>query len=609
MDEQALETLAFLTARHPYDALPGDERARVAEAMQRRDLGPHEPVYTHGEPLDGLYVVLEGTVEVRDPAGNLISLLGRGNSFGERGLLVDGRAATTAKAMEEGARLLLLPAERFSHLMAAEPAFRRFFDRSRPDAGRVRDLAGIPIAELMSPSPIACGPDDPARRAAALMAEHNVSCVLVTDGEARLVGMLTTGDLARRVIAAGLSPDTPVREVMTARPLGLPPSAIGTDVLHQMLERRIGHLPVVDEGKPVGIVTQSDLTRHQAVSSGQLVAGIVGARDVDALAAVVARVPELLARLVEAGNRHDVTTRLVTDVADAATRRLLRLAEAELGPPPVPYLWLACGSQGRQEQTGVSDQDNCLFIDDAVTEADAPWFAALAEFVCSGLARCGYVLCPGEMMATNPRWRQPVATWREYFRGWIARPDPMAQMLASVMFDLRAIGGETTLLEGVITETLEEASRNSIFLAHMIANSVGHTPPLGLLGKVATIRSGEHKNTVDLKLQGVVPVVDLARVYAIRGRIQPVNTRLRLCEAAEAGIVSESGGRDLLAAYDLIADTRLQHQAACVRAGRRPDNYVSPSSLTDLDRSHLRNAFVVVKTMQSALGYGRSAAL
>jgi CBS domain-containing protein len=211
------------------------------------------------------------------------------------------------------------------------------------------------------------------------------------------------------------------------------------------------------------------------------------------------------------------------------------------------------------------------------------------------------------MMATNPRWCQPVRVWRDYFRGWIATPNPEAQMLASVMFDLRPIGGAAHLFGDLQTETLEAASKNSIFVAHMIGNSLKHTPPLGLIRGFATIRSGEHRNQIDMKHSGVVPVTDLARVYALQGRLTPVNTRARLEAAVEARTVSPSGGRDLIEAYDLIAEARLEQQAARVKAGEKPDNFLAPASLSDFERSHLRDAFVVVRTMQSAIGHGKGA--
>jgi CBS domain-containing protein len=442
-------------------------------------------------------------------------------------------------------------------------------------------------------------------QAAQIMRDRHVSSLGVVDG-GRFLGILTNRDLTNKVLAVGRDPATPVHAVMTPDPISLPPDALGSDVLHLMLERRIGHLPVVRDGELLGMITQTDLTRFQAVSSAVLVRDVATAETIADMATVTARIPQLLLQLVGGNNAHEIVTRLITDIADTVTRRLLAMAEAELGPPPVPYLWLACGSQGRQEQTGVSDQDNCIMIDDAMAPGDMDYYLRLAKFVSDGLNAVGYYYCPGDMMATNPKWCQPVRVWRDYFEGWVARPDPMAQMLASVMFDLRPIGGATALFRDLQAETLENAARNSIFVAHMISNSLKHTPPLGLLRGFATIRSGEHRNHIDMKLNGVVPVVDLGRIYALRGKLTAVNTRARLLAAEEAGVISVSGARDLIEAYDLIAESRLKNQAALVKMGRKPDNFLAPSDLSDFERSHLRDAFVVVRTMQSSAA-GRGA--
>lgn len=601
------EIADFLAHVHPYDSLPPDELLRVAGAFFRRDYAAGQGIYAIDAPLQGLYVIESGSVEITGRAGSPVSLLGPRNSFGERGLSRGGYAATNARA-REAAQVLVLPPDEFRHLIATHPAFQRFFDRTRPAEMRRSDLNTSRVSTLMARDPVTCPAGMSVAEAARLLRSRNISCLGVTEGE-RLAGIVTASDLVNRALAEGLPGETPVAQVMTPDPVSLPPTALGSDVLHVMLERGIGHLPVVEAGRLVGIVTQTDLTRFQAVTSAALVHDIAGAGSAREMAEITARIPQLLVQLVAGGNRHEVVTRLITDISDACTRRLLALAEQELGAAPVPYLWLACGSQGRQEQTGVSDQDNCLFLSDDMAEGDAPYFEALAKYVTDGLNACGYVYCPGEMMASTPRWRQPVRVWRDYFRGWVEKPDPMAQMLASVMFDLRPIGGDEGLFANLQQETLAMSAANSIFVAHMTSNALKHTPPLGLLRGIATIRSGEHKNQLDLKHNGVVPVVDLARIYALQGQLTPVNTRARLAAAGAAHVISDSGARDLIDAYDLIAQTRLEHQVAQIKAGRAPDNFLPPASLSDFERSHLRDAFVVVRTMQSALGHGRSAPL
>ncbi len=606
MDSDRQTIIAFLETVHPYDTLPRDELAEVAGSFRRMEFRAGTLVYVYDTPVAGLYLIKQGAVEVTDGNGGLVSLLGPRNSLGERGLMRGGVAVTQARATEDSI-LLVLPASTFHHLRETYPAFERFFNRKRGER-TTTDIATQKVADLIARKPLSCRPEASVREAAQMMAASHVSSLGVTDAEERLLGIVTVRDMSNKVLAEGRDPATPVREVMTADPATLPPSALGSDILHIMLERRIGHLPIAEEGRFVGMITQTDLTRFQAVSSAVLIRDIVSAESVPEMAAVTARIPQLLVQLVGSHQSHEVVTRLITDIADAVTRRLLVMAERELGPAPVPYLWLACGSQGRQEQTGVSDQDNCILYGDAATAEDHAYFKALAKIVSDGLDACGYVYCPGDMMATAERWCQPARVWRDYFRGWITKPSPEAQMLASVMFDLRAIGGSAPgLLADLQAETLEMASKNSIFVAHMISNSLKHTPPLGLLRGFATIRSGEHRNHIDMKHNGVVPVTDLARVYALQGRFTPANTRARLQAAEEKGVISATGARDLIEAYDLIQTMRLENQAHLIKSGRKPDNFLAPSDLSDFERSHLRDAFVVVRTMQSAAGHGKGA--
>ncbi|HUG62452.1 MAG TPA: putative nucleotidyltransferase substrate binding domain-containing protein [Methylomirabilota bacterium] len=608
-----MDSVTFLARHHPFDVLPAGVLADLAASSVERDYADGDPIYEPGDDLDGIVVVCTGGVDLVSPDGERLQRFGAGEGVGVRTILRDGVAANRAVADGPVSALLIAKAP-FLQLLNDYPAFDRFYDRARSsDRRRAFALAdetpdplfSALLGDVMTPAPIVVAPTATAREAAASMRSNRISCVLVADDDG-LVGILTTGDLTARVVAEGLDSDTPVAAVMTRSPIALPPTAILHDAMVLMSERRLGHLPVTVDNRPVGIVTRTDLVRRQSASAVHMIGDIARADDDEALRAVVARTPQLLAQFVGAGVDAHRVAAVITSVTDALTRRLIVLAQQELGPAPVPWLWLACGSQGRREQTGVSDQDNCLMLDERYDPAEhGPWFKAFARFVCDGLHAAGYVYCPGDMMATNPTWRQPVQIWRGYFAKWIARPDPMAQMLSSVMFDLRPIDGEAALFAGLQRETLDLAQRNSIFRAHMIANSLKHTAPLGLFRGFALIRSGEHKDTVDLKLNGIVPIVDLARVYALDAGIEVVNTRERLAAAREAGTLSQSGADDLIDALDLISDIRLEHQARLIRAGRKPDNFLAPSQISALERNHLKDAFGVVKSLQSSLSQVR----
>lgn len=612
----------FLSAIHPYDTLSESQLEAVAARVETQRFAKGQPIYLFGETLKGLYIIVAGHVDITLETGELVSILKEKNSFGERGLLRGGKAATTAIAATN-CTLLRLPKTAIEELIDKEDSFQKFFTRSRKPQAEIKteansgppssnsskaqapnSLATRAVEDLMTPTLIECTPTTTITEAAKLMRDKGVSSLIISDGTT-LNGIITLNDISKKVVAEGHDLTAPVSAYMTSNPITLPPGAIGSDVLHLMIEKSISHVPIAANEEIIGIVTKTDLARYQMVNSAALVSQICKSNTVASLKDATNQIPQLLATLTGSGNRHDVVTRLVTDIADAVTRRLIKMAEDQLGPPPVPYLWLACGSQGRQEQTGVSDQDNCLILDDSITEDDKIYFEKLAHIVADGLNECGFVYCPGDMMATNDRWRQPQSVWRSYFEKWISSPVKEAQMLASVMFDLRAISGTASLYQDLQTETLKKASSNSIFIAHMVSNSITHTPPLSLIRGIATLKSGEHKHHIDLKLNGVIPIVDLGRIYALQGQIKPVNTRARLLAAQQAGTISTSGAHDLLDAYDLIAETRLQHQARQIKQGIKPNNFMRPTELSSFERSHLRDAFVVVRTMQAAITQGR----
>src|SRR6056297_407018 len=539
MPESDHALIDTLCAQPPFDALTDAMRARLAPMLDAIDLAQGETLFEKGTPLRGLYVIISGAFDIQTGANDLVSHRGPGDIMGERGLLRDGTAQLTARASEP-ARLILIPGSEFLALIEESDDIARWFARARPtdpsDSGPyATGLTALQVSDLMAKHPVTCGPEATITDVAKLMRDNVISSVVVMEG-GQLTGIITAHDLTNKVLAEGLDGQIRVAQVMTPDPVTIAPNRLGLDALMLLSELKVNHLPVAQGGRVVGMIGKTDLFRQQAATASHMVADIAHAETPDDMAHVIERVPGLLAQLVQAGVKPASITRRITDITDAITRRLLRLAEARLGPPPVPYLWAACGSQGRREQTGVSDQDNCLILDDAATPADDAYFEALARFVCGGLAEIGFYLCPGEMMATTPRWRQPRRVWRGYFDHWIAEPDKEAQMLASVMFDLRPIAGRAALFEELQCDTLRMARGNSIFVSHMISNALTHTPPLSLFRGFALIRSGEHKNTVDLKMAGVVPVVDLGRVYALWGALEPVNTRERIVAAGEAGV-------------------------------------------------------------------------
>jgi len=611
MEIELIEIREFLAAHHPFDALPGDVLDRLPKKLSVRYLRRGTQLPLTNDAGNDLYIVRQGAVEIRDRGGELIDILGEGEVLPDA-CLGNGVGADMRSRAAEDTLVYLLPCEHLDDLRKRYPDFSRHFDASlterleraievlRASPQRGPGLLSVPVADLVKRRPVFVTPQTTIREAAATMTNDGVSSLLIMRGE-QLVGMITDRDLRGRCIARGLDTTTPVAQIMTGQVHTVTAATLGFEALMRMSRLKVHHLPVVEGRKVIGMLSTTDLVRHETANAVYLVGDVTKAESVEDLAGISRKLPELQIQLALAGASASHVGEAVSTVNDAITQRLLALAEYQFGEPPVAYAWVTGGSHARREQTSHSDQDNALIISDEFVPEHGSYFEALARFVNDGLNACGFVYCPGDVMASNPKWRQTGQVWRRYFDTWINEPEPMALMLSSVFFDLRVVHGDAHLLESLQRENLEKSRANGIFLAHMVANALTHRPPLGFFRNIVLIHGGEPDKTFDIKLRGIVPVIDLARIYSLAEGIEHINTLERLRAVAGSKTLSSQGARNLQDAYEFIATLRVQHQARQLRAGSRADNFIATDALSALERSHLKDAFGIIATMQQAL--------
>ena len=608
------DLLALLAGHSIWSTLDAAARAALAPQWERSKMAAGDMLLPQGQLPSRLGMVLAGTVELRDPDLGQAVRLQRGQLFGFGATPARHLTTWQATAATEGALAWLSP-ETLQLLCQAHEALEYHFPslpvatdmahlqkETLGESSARMNLLSTPLRALIKRTPVTLPPDTPIRTVAEHMHTQRVSSVLLVEN-GTLLGLITDRDLRNRVLAQGMDTARPVRDIATISPYTLQAHSPAFEALLLMARANIHHIPVLDGRQVMGMVTANDLAEQQSTSAVALAGEIHKHTTVAGLAQLRPRIQALQRHLADAGTSAYSTGHIVTAITDAFTVRLIKLAEKRLGPPPVDYVWVAAGSQARSEQTAQSDQDNCLVLSDDFDEAaHGDWFKAFASFVCDGLAACGYIHCPGEMMAMTDQWRQPRARWAQYFSQWVDTPEPMALMLTCVFFDLRAIHGRSELLESLRHQVLERTRGNSLFLAHMVGNALKHRPPLGLFGAITRIRGGEHAGTIDLKHSGIVPIVDLARLFALAGGGAAVNTQDRLEVAASSGEVSAQSARDLGEAVEFISRLRIRHQARQMAEGEAPDNFLALQELSNFERSHLKEAFGVVQTVQGVLG-------
>lgn len=560
-----------------------------------------------GDSASSVHLIRSGSVELRDSENQFLDRLSSGDLYG----LPSGLFFSKAIVLEDSL-IFSLPHSLIDRLSTDNDTFSLFFAGIRDktldistdelDANVAhRDYRlNQRVSELMVKSPLCAGKDTSIREAAVQMSKAKVSSILLLDGN-ELCGIMTDRDLRSRVLAQGVDPQEPVSQVMTAQPKTIKATQTVYETQLTMMTANIHHLPVVEEGKPVGIITLNDFIRAQNSEPIYMIQAIHRASNREGLYQISKQLPELTCKLIRANVRADEIGRIITSITDSVTRQLITLARRSLGEEPCRYAWVVFGSQARQDQMLGSDQDNGLILEDGASPEAEEYFKSFAAFINEGLDKSGLKYCPGDVMAQNKKWRQTLEVWQQYFVRWIRQPDPKALMHASIFYDIRHVAGDRSLSESLRTLVLEEAQKNTIFQACMSQNALESSPPLGFFKTFVLEKDGNHNAVLDLKHRGTVPIVSLVRLYCLAKGIGEVNTSDRLKALEEANILSVSESSNLRDAHEFIARLRLDGQSDSMLHGEAATNLINPDELSPLLRHQLKSAFSVVAESQRLL--------
>jgi len=612
--------VSFLKNIPPFQFLSLQELSRLT-AQMTLDFFPKDTVILHaGHPAsESLYVIQKGAVKLalRSQVGKQLTLDMRseGEIFGLLSILGKDLARLDVTAAED-TLCYRIPAEQMRQLISSNTevanyllrtSVTRYMDRSlqelRTQTGLMGDterlLYSLSVSDVPVSTSLLCQKNTSIFEAAQMLARSKATCVFVVNGNSDAVGIVTDRDFAEKVAAQALSLELPVTDIMSKPVVAIDSSDPLFYALLAMVSRNIHHVLVTQQGRPAGVLTAHDLMVLQGKSPLNVVRFIESQSSVQELAAAQTRISGLVPLLLREGAKASHVTRVLAEVNDRLIAKILQLAEARLGPAPVPFCWVVLGSEGRREQTFKTDQDNALISADSADEQEREYFTQLAAFAQEALSTCGYPLCPGNYMASNPRWRQPLATWIHYFNTWITEAELHGTEDALIFFDMRPIAGDFALFQSLMTRTRQHLKDAGLFKSVLACVATTHKPPMGFFRSFVVERSGEHKNQLDLKTYGTGPIVNAARVFALDAGIEQTNTADRLSAlAANAGEHAEVFS-ELQEAFEFLTLLRLECQLRQVREGKNLSNFIAPDSLTHLQRSLLKEAFRTIARAQA----------
>ncbi|PWW08062.1 putative nucleotidyltransferase substrate binding domain-containing protein [Mangrovibacter plantisponsor] len=614
MSEIVLPSISeFIAQVSPLNSLPVSAQKTIASHLRIRYLAAGETLpFDASEEERWLYVVRTGALEQRWRDGVLRARLGPEDLFGFtflEGIPGNPEDCYNVTALQN-TLLYQIPHSLLKNLLNSYPEYATHFSInaherlgsamnvvwSNDEKGlfvrKVADVASDVISVVQSDTTI--------QQTAWKMrgVDRCSTAVVMEDGQ--IVGIITDRDMSLRVVAQGVDASRPVKEVMTPSPVTIGPNELIMQAVALMMQHGIRGLPVVNQNRPVGLLTTSHLVQHHRVQAIFLIEKINHCNTVDELAALAVERQAVFEALVE-GNLHSESTHLVmTMIMDACTRKLINLAIQHLGTPPCEYAWLVAGSHARNEVHMMSDQDSALVLADTATESDIIWFMHMAMYVSNGLDMCGYPLCTGNYMAASRRWCQPVHVWQEYFKKWVRNPEYSQLLNATVFLETRALAGNVALCETVQQTLLDSIAKSPGFLRALTRDAVQTSPPLGIFNNLVLEKSGSDTKTLNIKRYALTLIIDLARIYALAAGCSETRTEVRFIAARDKGLLSPDSCTNIIDTFHFLTRQRLLHQCQQIRQGHPADNQINPQDFGSFERKHLKDAFRIISGLQDA---------
>lgn len=606
-DTGPISLLEELTRHEPWNEMSAEA---LRFLLERLETVRHPPGAVLFDPQSGepsfLWILGSGRVE-RIPSGSaqaaIPALLAPGACFPVAALLARAGGEETYRA-REAVVCHRLPAEKFRRLYERSAALRQFCLIGGNSVPGAAPLEG-PLADVVPGPPLLCPADAPMAQALKTMREHDAAAVVVIDPEnGAALGVLGQGDALDTLLARGTVPDTGVAAVLDPSQPRLAAEASTFEGALALLRSGRPWLLVTDGPRARGLVSLEDLFPLSSRVLASVAADLARAADPPALRSAARGIFRVADRLMDQGLAAEQLTGLIACLVDLLSCRIVEQVFGDTDLGGIEFCWLALGSEGRREQTLVTDQDNGLiFVAPAGMDAGQARdrVLPLAQRVNRILDECGIPLCPGEVMAGNPRWCASLSEWQASFAHWIDHGDPESLLHSAIFFDFRPVCGAARLARELRVWLAARARANPRFLHQMAANALNNRPPLGLLRDFTVDGEGEDRDTVNLKLNGAGPLVDAARILGLAAGVEAVNSAQRLRQAAIRLQIPTMEAECWVDALHQIQRLRLQEQRRRLRDGRTPGNRINPYALHQLDRQILKEALRQVRLVQARL--------
>jgi CBS domain-containing protein len=576
--------------------------------------------------IEKFLVLSQGSAQYYFEQNNEKTLQGQlneGDNFGGISILLnDAVSIRTLKVLEDSV-FLSLDANIFLKTCEEFEEFKAYFTNTFGKLMLNKSYAGIiarqikdkefnlpffnqPISAIFKPNIATCPHDATIDEAAQKMVKNSSGSIFIKDEKGKVDAIITDADLISSVVTKGMNVEHPASSAVSSHIVSVPADSQVFEAFIAMIGEDKKHLAVTSKSNDIiGTISVKDLIAAQANSTYLLIKTIKSAKNVNQLENIHSKMALMLLDPIQNGANPEYITRLITTISDAILDKVIEFSIAKLGSPPCKFAFMIMGSEGREEQTLISDQDNGIIYEDLEDDKDkayaSEYFGKLAELVCDQLNTAGYKFCDGECMAKNPKWCQSLLNWKKYFHNWIYQGSPEDLLHSSIFFDFKGVWGDLELTDQLKSFLLDCVEKRSGFLRHLTENALHFKPPIGRFGKLVVESKGEHKDSFNIK-GAMLPIVDLARVYSLKHGIVQTNTLTRLFRLYTKHVFTNEQYIDLVQSYNYVMHLRFLRQiTTIIDEEKQPDNYINPNNLSYLDNAMLKEVFKKIEQFQQSL--------
>ncbi len=577
-----------------------------------------------GPPSEYLRIIKKGGVKVsmvsEDGEEVIIDYRGEGDTFGFLSLVGKDRVRANVTAIDD-TLCYLLGKETALKLLDSNPVFTEYFlkshltkyiDRTYKEmhnkslfyGGSDRLLFTTQVGEIATRKVITVREEATIQEAAQIMAKSKISSLVIVNDKELPVGIVTDRDLREKVVAKGRNVSEPVKDIMSLPLIRVDYRDYCFEAVLKMIRHNVHHILVIKDGNLEGVLTNHDLMLLQGKSPLSFAKDIENQQTIEGLIPVSGKISKIVGLLLHEGAKASNITKIITELNDRLVRKVLEISEKKYGQPPVPYCWIAFGSEGRKEQTFKTDQDNAIIYADTTPEEEdrvKKYFSDFTLFVRDSLIKCGFPLCPADYMASNPKWCQPLKVWKKYFSNWISTPTADAVLNSVTFFDFRPVYGETELSDTLRDFLISMLKGQKVFLGYLANMAIKNRPPIGFLKTFVVEKSGEHKDELNLKVKGIAPLIDIVRLFALEKGIKETSTLERINVLRDKHTMVQEYADELEQAFEFIMLLRIQNQYEQIKTGRTPDNFINPNKLSNLEKKSLKEAFHLISEIQDMI--------